>query len=399
MRKLSAMRPKKVAGSAYRHGYCMVMDTKCLHITGTQAIKLLRAARAKNLVTAMPADETRVQPFGTSVSSLSDFGVDGLLDWLNICPQNPLAVLVPGASSRSWATGIKNSVLSRDVPRGSFMELRDGRGDNAIKVPSSTRVLIDSPQLALIHACDELWQKVSDHTIDELEALLRLVALASEFCGSYARDPLRPKSGSCYYDKPGECGRFVTPSDLHSFLSVAPSIGGLALARRVAKFAIDESGSPMETYINHALTLPPRMAGLSMEKPLANKELVVDPGVKGMLKHNLIRPDFQWPDYKMLAEYLGDKDHASRSACVEDKNRSQDYTVSDYRALFLMFDDVRCAAALNRTATTLARGFAKGGKKFEPHRIRRLLKDPDFKQRQTKLIATLLPPVLRYEQS
>ena len=374
------------------------MDTRCLHITGTQAIKLLRAARAKDLVTASPTDETRVQPFGASVLSLDDFGVSSLLDWLSICPQNPLTVLVPEVSSRTWITGIKSSVLSRDMPRGTFMELKDGQGDNALILPSYTRVLIDSPQLALIHACDELWQKVSSHTMGELEALLRLIALASEFCGSYACDPLQPKAGRCHFDERGECGRFVDPSDLCSFLSSVPAIDGLTLARRVAKFAIDGSGSPMETYINHSLTLPPRLAGLSMTKPIVNKELVVDPKVKDLLKHDLIRPDFQWPEYKTLAEYLGNKEHSSKGARVEDKNRSQDYTVSDYRALFLMFDDVRSATALNRTAMTLAREFAKGGKRYEPHRIARLLKDSNFKQRQLKLIATLLPPVLRYEE-
>ena len=398
MREISARRLEKDAINHCFCDYCIAMETKCLHITGTQAIRLLRAARARDLVTATPTDETRVQPFGCTVSSLDDFGVDGLLNWLNICPENPLSVLVPEVSSRTWVTGVKSSVLSRDMPCGAFLELKSGQGENALKIPPDVRVLIDSPQLALIHASDELRRRVSSETMGELEALLRLIALASELCGSYACDPLQPQAGRCHFDEPGECGRFVTPSDLRSFLSQAPAIGGLALARRVARYAIDESGSPMETYINHALTLPPRLAGLSMEKPLANKQLVVDPLVRGRLKHDSLRPDFQWPKYNLLGEYLGDKEHASRPARKEDKTRSQDYTTSDYKAFFLMFDDVRSVAAINRTAMMFAREFAKGGKRYEPHRVRRLIKDPDFRECQTKLVSTLLPPVMRFDE-
>lgn len=400
MRKASARRPNYFLKPLTRIAYSSAMDTNFLHITGNQAISLLRAARAKDIVTAVPFQEHRVQGMSSTLTSLNDVGASELLSWLNIGPQNPLQVLAPSASTRVWITGIKCTTISNDLPSGAFLELRQSDGKHAVHWDSSVRVLIDGPALATINAASRLQSQVSSQPERELESKLRLIALASEFCGRYARDPKKPMASLAHYDKVSELGRFTCPRDLQAFMQDSPKLDGLAYARIAAKYAIDESGSPMETYINHALTLPPRLAGLSMPKPLANKQLQInDEAVRSRLKHTSIRPDFQWPDFNTLAEYLGNKEHASRNARVEDKDRQQDYSLSDYIAYFLMFDDVRSVSALNRTAMMLARSFAKHGKKYEPYRIARLQKDPDFLSLQTRLVSQLLPPIMRYEQS
>lgn len=400
MQKISARRPKRFCTPPALVAYSNAMDTNFLHITGNQAIRLLRAARAKDVVTAAPFHEHHVQGMSSTITSLDDLRAPKLLSWLNIGPKNPLQTLVPSASTRAWVTGVKNTILSRDLPSGAFLELTPGKGEHAIRWDPSLRVLIDAPPLALIHAASELQTHAYGSSNKELEDKLRIIALASELCGRYARDPKKPLAGRVYYDKPSELGRFTCPEELQAFIQNASGLKGIAYARIGAKYAIDESGSPMETYINHTLTLPPRLAGLSMSKPLANKQLQIKNEIdRSRLKHKSIRPDFQWPDLNTLAEYLGDKDHASRGARIEDKNRQQDYSLSDCAAFFLMFDDVRSVAALNRTAMMLARSFAKHGKKFEPYRIARLQKDSDFLALQTRLVSQLLPPITRYEES
>lgn len=137
-----------------------------------------------------------------------------------------------------------------------------------------------------------------------------------------------------------------------------------------------------------------------MPKPLANKELVVSDAVrKRMSRTKPLRPDYQWPKYHVVAEYLGDEEHASHAARVEDKNRQQNYAMADYKAFFLMFDDVRSIAAINQTALMLAREFAKHGLYYEPYRIRKLCKKEGFKDCQLKLVTTLLPPVVRRDET
>ena len=377
------------------------MDTNFVHITGSQAVKLLRAARAEDIVTATPCAFTRVQPFGSSLSSIDDLHLDGLLSWLNVGPKNPLHIRVPNARSRSSVTGVRSTVLSRDVPQGGFLEITNGKGKHALKLDSRTRVIVDSPSLALVGMSQLISQHVSNSKMGELEAKLRLIALASEFCASYALDPLKPNVNPAHFDKRNKNLSFINPDELRLFLDDMPKTDGLVLARKAATYAIDGSGSPMETFINHALTLPPRLAGLSMPEPLANKKLVLESNEKwNQLKHESLRPDFQWPSYRVLAEYLGDEEHASHDARVEDKNRIQDYAMGDYTPLYWMFDDVRSVAALNRTAMMLARLFARHKeKKYEPYRIMRLLKDEEFVERQITLVSKLLPPVRRYVEN
>lgn len=435
----------------------------CIHITGGQALKLLRAARAKELVAAVPCDSVRVRTTQGAIESLNNLGINRLLSWLDIGPQNPLEVLVPNVGSRSWMSCVKTKVLSRDVPQGAFLELTSGTAHNAIVFPSNVRVFVDAPPLALVNeahrlskvtasklaSLKETTQRLSaqrhlvqtslpmrtgslahpakdaplmygadNHSVilatqslcpedgfrelkllEELAESLQLIALASEFCGSYARDPLQPMTKDCHHDEPRQCRRFVTPEELNEFLLAAPRMDGINLARTAAEYAIDESGSPIETLCNLAWTLPPRKAGLSMPKPLVNKQLVVeDRRLRELLDQKSLRPDLQWPDYHTLVEYLGDKDHASHNARVQDKNRLQNYVAAEYTPFFLMFDDVKNVAAINRTALRIARELQKHGKHREVSRVSRIIKSPGFRERQLKLMATLLPPVTRYDQ-
>lgn len=407
------------------------METTCVHITGSQSIALMRAARAGDVVRAVPTEQTTIEPLPQSLASVRDLGIDDLLDWLNVHPGNPLTVLTSAADKRTHIPGVQVQSLSVALPPGVFLELRDGTGEHALHLPRNMHVFIDSPALALVQAVRMLDRRMlvagmnnvsgnkgasasgkgapapgggssalDEYTLAQLNQLelkkrIRLIAFASECCGSYARDPKNPHAGQVHFDPPGECGRFATPEQLRQVLAELRGVDGVVLAREVSRYAIDESGSPMETYLNLGLTLPPRLAGLSMAQPLANKQLQYKNKRGILMRHKSIRPDLQWPEFHTLAEYLGDKDHESKGARIEDKNRLQDYLARDYTAFFLMFDDVRNVAALNATAERLAREFAKHGKTYEPYRIKRLIKNDKFHDRQITLVSTLLPPVSR----
>ena len=371
------------------------MDTRCLHITGNQSLQLLRAAREGQIVSAGATDRHDVAPFPKAFATLEDLKANDLLEWLNVSAESPLEVLVPSAGERRCLTGMHMRTLSVDVPPTSFLELREGSdSSNSIHLPNDLRIFIEAPSLALARAAVALMGGTDGASgKDDLDAMLRLIALANEFCGRYARDPLKPSTGKAYYDKPTVDGRFTNPEELQRALRQLRNVDGVARARLAAKYAIDESGSPMETYLNMGLTLPPRLAGFSMEQPLANKQLRYASPNGVSLRHKSLRPDLQWPSIRFLIEYLGDKEHASKGARVEDKNRLQDYAATDYKAVFLMYDDIRSVQALNKTALMVAREFAKHGKTFEPHRVKRLMRDDEFHQRQMTLVAKLLPPV------
>ena len=357
----------------------------------------MRMARRGEIVTAVPSTEQRVAPLDRSIRSLDDVGLEDLATTLKVSHTNPLSLLVPDDTSRRWSkdatSTLATSLLSVDVPAGSFLELKNGRStEHGITFPSDVSVFIRSPMLAILDAIHAL----KHANKDGLEVFFRVLAFADECCGNYSRDPLSPISGRLHYDERDKPTRFCNPDDLRELLEQAHDLDGLRLARHISRYVIDGSGSPMETCTNHVMTLPPRYGGFSMRVPLANEQLVLNPGEKKIIRHESLRPDLQWPDQRMVAEYLGDESHAGKSARIEDKNRLQDYIATSYTPFFLMYDDVCNAQAINRTAEMFAREFMKRGVKGELYRVRKYLKDEDFLARQRKLLACLLPPLERY---
>ena len=375
------------------------MDTKTLYITGRQALRLHRAARAGEIVCAATVDTRSITPSPLLEQSADELGLSRLMEWLNVTKEHPLHVLSPSAEQRCRTIGICSHVIRHTLPSGSFLEITTGSdSEKALPIPANVRVLIDAPPLIIVNMANELNDRVRKEAISELVARLRLIALANELCGSYARDPIAPQSRRCHYDETGKCNRFSTPDEVRAALDEMRGLKGSSRARYAAKYILDHSGSPMETYLDMALFLPPRLAGLGMPTPLLNKKLQVSEKVHANLKHSTLRPDIQWPDFNTLAEYLGDKEHASKKARIEDKNRGQDYSTAGFTSYFLMFDDVKSQTALKRTAEMLARTLTEQGAHNELSRLERVYSKKGFYEKQTSLIKTLLPPVLRYDQ-
>lgn len=375
-----------------------LMEKACIHITGTHAIMLARAARIGEVVAAEPADCTRIHSLPNGFCSLQSLGLDTLVKWLKVTENNPLRLFVPHKNTRRWYKGIHFSALSLPVPNGGFLRLVSGSDkEKALELPADLDVIIDSPSLSFLCLTHALGQRAKSGNEAEQATRLRLIEFAIENCGAYVRDPFKPRNVIAHYDRPKEDTRFCTLQDMTSFVDEAHALPGSKLAKQLLGHAIDGSGSGMETYLNLALCDTPKLGGLSMKKPLVNKELEVDDALRPLLKHQSIRPDMQWPSLRTLVEYLGDKEHESKKARIEDKDRLQDYTTAGYLSFFLMFDDVKSAQALNNTAQMIARGHMKHGLHNELYRIRHLIKQPDFQTRQNKLIATLLPPLSKEE--
>lgn len=373
------------------------MEKTQIHITGSQAIRLVRMAREGSEITAVPCDE-RLTPIDTKIRHASDLCMDKLLQRLRIRRHGPLELLVPNTASRRWANDLHTAVITPELPKNSFLELRPGRdAKKRIVLPDATQVFVASPELQIIQMAQQLQEMVRHGKVSRYRAQLKILGFADECCGRYFRDADNPKSGNLHYDNWDTCTRFATPESIDLYIKSVRHIDGLGLTRSILRYIIDESGSLMETYLNHALTLPPRMAGFSMRKPLANKQLQADEKLLGQMKHQSIRPDLQWPEYRMLAEYLGDKEHAGKPARIEDKNRMQDYAIAQYVAFPLMFDDIKNAGALGRTATMLAEEFTRHGLKKEKYRVASLLRNDEFLSLQRILIATMLPPITRYD--
>lgn len=375
------------------------MDTKTLHITGTQALMLHRAAREGRIVRAVPSDVRTVAPPPLRTQSVDELGLTRLVEWLGVTEANPLEVLSPNANSRCRTAFVRDQVISSTLPSGSFLELTTANdAKESVTLPSNIRVLIDAPPLILANMSQDLTEKIRERKTDEFKARIRLIALGCELCGSYARNPVNPQVERCHYDDAEKCDRFATPDEVRAALADLRGVKGTARARYAAQYILDHSRSPMETYLDLALFLPPRLGGLGVSMALLNKQLHVPEETMYKLKHASLRPDIQWPDFNTLAEYLGCEEHASKKARIEDKNRVQDYATAGYASFFLMYDDVSNQNALNKTAEMLVHALEERGATNALKRMRRAYSLEGFYEKQAKLIATLLPPVTRYDQ-
>ena len=376
------------------------MDKGIVCITGSQSCALMRMARIGRSLSAVHFYNGAAVPFDYRIHTVGDLHAEALLDMLHVDRQHPLEILVPSAKFRRDSAMIRSRVLSIPLPDGAFLELKPGADPaKRISLPQSIRILIESPPLALLQGARTIQRLISCQGGNRLNGILRLMEFADECCGWYSRDPKNPRSGSISYDQPHKCTRLTTPETMRAFVEEISNVDGVRLARIAARHAIDEAGSPMEAYINHALALPPRFGGLSMRKPLANQQLRVDEATHAKLKHHSLRPDLQWPEQHTLAEYLGDKNHAGRPARIEDKDRMQDYMTASFAAFPLMYDDVRNATSLGQTAEMIARELMRRGAKEELYNVRKLLRDEEFRIRQRILVGALLPPITHYEDA
>ena len=373
------------------------MCQRTICITGIQACMLLRIARLGKGLIAIPCDDTSIAPLDGDIHCITDLHLDSLCNKLHIDDTHPLNLLVPNIESRRWCKTIRTHVLSTTLPNGSFLQLVPGE-DKATRmpIPEGLRILIESPPLALVQGARSMQRLVKLHKMSRQAAILRLMEFADESCGWYVRDPDAPRTGTITYDDPKRCSRLCDVSTIRNYIKDITNVDGITLARLAARHAIDGTGSPMEAYLHHGLSLPPRYGGLSIKMPLANSQLQTNDATRAKLKHQSIRPDLQWPEFHTVAEYLGDKEHAARPARIEDKDRMQDYMVAGYTAFPLMFDDVRNAAALGRTAQMIARELMRNGAREELYHVRKILNNKDFVARQSILVATLLPPITRY---
>lgn len=355
---------------------------------------LLRMGRTSKELCVVRCEDSTIAPLSDSVRDVADLDAPMLMEKLGVDEAHPLTLLVPDFASRRRGKGLHTEVVGVDLPADAFLEVVPGADpEEGILIPEHLRVYIESPALVLVRFSHELGRKVKRGSMSMLEAKIRLLEFTDECCGSYRRDAKRPRTGRITYDLPGNSTNPATADAIRTFLKELHYVDGLQLAREVAKYTADGLGSPMEGYLLHAVSLPPRLGGLSMGDPLVNAQLQVSEAVWKKLKHDSLRPDIQWPDYRVLAEYLGDKEHKSKSARKEDKNRMQDYATAHYSAFPLMFDDVRNADAMNATAERIARELQRRGKAGVLYRVRRHIQDEEFRKRQRTLIKTLLPPV------
>jgi hypothetical protein len=228
--------------------------------------------------------------------------------------------------------------------------------------------------------------KVTIGQLDHMAALLRLVKLCLELCGTYAHDPFNPWFGTVTYNTP----QILSTQKLNDFISKQSGQGGVVLAREAAALAYDLSGSPQESFMGPALFFPNRTGGLALCEFEANKALDLSDYERSLIEWRTITPDFTlWP-YRSVVEYLGHI-HEEKDNPRIDHVRTLDYQTLGLREFAFWYEDVATLQSFTQSSLRIVSAIEQFEGPAYRTRINKINADPKFKRAQQNLFAVFRP--------
>lgn len=354
------------------------------------SLKMLRFARANPTLMLAPAGDLALRDAEGSVEAETILSV---LPGDVFDPRTRAVELrFDDASSRSRCSLVRSCTSLDMLPTSGYLEVLTIEGDPLCVMDHSVEhVLVEAPGLALASAASELFGLVSRGLLSRDSALIRLVGLAMELCGIYARDPRMPLAGPVAHD----LEPIASVRESMELLEELRGRRGVSLARRALSYANDGSGSVMETFWYGVFCLPPRLGGSNLPRPLQNAPLEWASDVIDIVSHERMRPDFYWPQYETACEHQGG-DHAGEAALAEDSRRARDYELCGIHYLPLTKRDATNEGAVRETLSQLFRIISSYEGPAFKRKAARILSDSDVRAARRILLGQLLPPQRRW---
>ncbi|HJA29978.1 MAG TPA: hypothetical protein IAA15_10505 [Candidatus Olsenella pullicola] len=361
-------------------------------LSGADSLKLTRLARRDPALRLVPCEGGVCRPAAEPVdpAALREALPQELSGFT---AARPLSLASFSRETRSQSSLVDPRAFLARLPEGSFLEVirEDGTPFGSERVP--VRLFVESPGISLVGFARRLLKLVRGGAISEDAAFVRLLSLAMEACGLYARDPCAPLTGECAYDVES----VGSADDLRLQLGELSRLQGLRLAREVASYAKDGSGSPGETLLSLVMRLPPRRGGIPLPDFVENEPVEWPEDARDVVKHQTMRPDFHWPKHRVASEYNGGA-HGQSSAYVEDSFRVQDYAACDIALVPATYDDIRNAASLERFVRLVAKKLAPHEDEGFLRRVADSIADQQARKKRIVLLGQLLPPDPRYSE-
>lgn len=351
------------------------------------SLMIVRATATNRSLALAPVDVCRPVAPAVRPAKLGSLNIPELLGYLRIPEERPLGIVVPTAADRVRAQGIHCSVdaLARDS--APFVQLcsADASQPSPI-VPSHARVLVQSPKHIVLGMARRLRRLEIVGKLDHQRALLMLVKLCLELCGTYAHDPFDPNNAPVIFDVNPRLAR----GDLVSFLQRPGAEQGLSLAREAADLVYDLSGSPQESFLGPALFFDSRLGGLSLCDFVANEPLSLTPEERASIGYRKITPDFTLVNYNSVVEYLGEVHREADNPRIDHK-RSLDYQTLGRREYAFWYEDVDTKAHFMTSAARVVKAIESYDGPATRRRFVRLANDPAFRVRQQVLFEVFRP--------
>ena len=208
---------------------------------------------------------------------------------LQATAERPLHILVERPEQRIRSARVVSHVWSGPLPEGAFYQL----------TPS---VLLASPSFVL--------QQMSAR-----RSLAECAVIASEICGTYARDASVPDG---FFGRP----QLGTLDALREHFASEHGYGAKR-AREALRFVVDGSRSPMETVVVLLFTLPQSVGGCGLPAPRLNVRINIPADLQEAIDKPYVVVDLCWYDQRVILEYDSYRWHTTPRAVDSDSTRNE----------------------------------------------------------------------------
>jgi len=384
MRKIAAGSQKSCLVLRMREAYHVFMD---IYLDDKISLMLTRATATNRSIMLVPTDVCQPAAPDIRYAKLLRFGIPELMSYLQIPKRNPLGIVVPDPQNRVRAIGIHSTVDRMTRLGAPFLLLCDAGDSHATAlVPKDSRVYVQHPARIVLGMARRLRRLELAKKLTRQQALLMMVKLCLELCGTYAHDPFDPNNASVVFN----IEQRLTCDELKGFLKGEGNEQGLSLARDAVKLAYDLSGSPQESFMGPALFFSSRLGGLGLCDFVANKELDLTPKERASIEWRTITPDFQLVGYNAVVEYLGEIHKEGDNPRI-DHRRSLDYQTLGKREFAFWYEDVNTQKAFMESAARLKSAIEQFDGPAVRKRFKRLASNPAFQKRQRTLFSVFRP--------
>ena len=306
-------------------------------ISHKSALEFWRSPQASEYLTSDRLRNRKLPTRAEELGSLPDISRWGLSE--------PLHVLVNDIGARPKSHMLYRHNCSVQLPKNSFIEV-------------SPELLVSTPELCFVQMADEF---------DDIE----LIKLGIELCGTYRLYGEDMANQSFDSATP-----LTSVARLSSYVTRASGLKGRLRSEVAMRYIVDNSASPMETVMFVRFTLPYRLGGYSLPKPILNHPIYL-PG-RDM---PLYRADQCWPEAKLIVEYNSKEYHAIEPEQIaRDEIRRNALTALGYQVIIVTYDHLKSTVLLNKTVEEISKILGK-----------RQQYPKGFAQRQAKLRRQLMP--------
>ncbi len=147
----------------------------------------------------------------------------------------------------------------------------------------------------------------------------QLAMLASILCGDFLCNPYQDNAR---YFRDALCSTDAIGAVI---VGISDSMRGIKALKSVLPYVANGAHSPMETVIQLALSLPPRLGGCGLPTPELNAKLEVTGELSLLLSGSrYISPDGLWPARRIGYEYDSHQEHDNNPLQVEKDRRRRD---------------------------------------------------------------------------